>query len=70
MAYIVLVDVSERDAASLTVARREEALSVAVGWLNEGRTGVKIIGDGRIYTPTEFAMTIGQTPPDGDHPAG
>jgi hypothetical protein len=44
---------------SVTVADRKAALAVAVKWASGGRSGVKIIGDGRIYTAKELAQ--------GDH---
>jgi hypothetical protein len=44
--------------ASVTVGQRSEALTIVSDWLKAGRTGVKIIGDGRIYTPEEFAATV------------
>jgi hypothetical protein len=54
MAYIVQADEPGRTAASVTVAGREEALAIARNWVKSGQTGVKIIGDGRIYLPAEF----------------
>ena len=44
--------------ASVTVSRRSEALTIVSDWLKVGRTGVKIIGDGRVYSPEEFAATV------------
>jgi hypothetical protein len=54
MAFIVRADTSGNNAASVTVARREEAFDTACSWIKSGRTGVKVIGDGRIYLPPEF----------------
>jgi hypothetical protein len=54
MAYIVQTDVPGNNAATVTVAEREEALAIARNWIKSGYTGVKIIGDGRIYLPAEF----------------
>jgi hypothetical protein len=54
MAYIVQTDVPGNNAATVTVAEREEALAIARNWIKSGHTGVKIIGDGRIYLPAEF----------------
>jgi hypothetical protein len=58
MAYIVQADDSEHTGISMTVADRKAALAVAVKWASEGRSGVKIIGDGRIYTAEELARAI------------
>jgi len=58
MAYIVQANLPGDDAATITVLTREEALKTAVGWQEDGHAGVKIIGDGRMYTPEEFALTI------------
>jgi hypothetical protein len=46
------------DAATVTVNDRSEAFTIVSQWQKAGRTGIKIIGDGRIYTPEEFALTI------------
>jgi hypothetical protein len=63
MAYIVQPDVPARDvAASISLGDRQAALAVALQWLNEGYTGIKIIGDARIYTPEELAMIVRQEP--------
>jgi hypothetical protein len=61
MAYIVQASVPDLgdNATSVTVANREDALATAVWWLDHGVSGVKIIGDGHIYTPGEFALTLG-----------
>jgi hypothetical protein len=61
MAYIVQADVPGNNAASVTVAEREEAFAIARNWIKSGHTGVKVIGDGRIYLPAEF---------DKEDPAG
>lgn len=58
MAYVVQAGDAGSDATSLTVADRKEALAVAVEWMSKGRSGVKIVGDGRIYTPEELAAAI------------
>jgi hypothetical protein len=58
MAYIVQADLPGDDAATTTVVTRQEALKTAVGWQKDGHSGVRIIGDGRIYSPEEFALTI------------
>jgi hypothetical protein len=54
MAYIVQADEPGRTAASVTVAGREEAFAIARNWVKSGQTGVKVIGDGRIYLPAEL----------------
>jgi hypothetical protein len=38
------------------------SLSAALRWLDQGYTGVKIIGDGRLYTPEELAMKLQDKP--------
>ena len=58
MAYIIQADDSGDDAISLTLADRKEALAAAIQWQSEGRSGVKIIGDGRIYSPDDLARAI------------
>jgi hypothetical protein len=60
MAYIVQADDSGNDGISITRADRKEALAAAVQWQSEGRSGVKIIGDGRIYTPKDLARAISE----------
>jgi hypothetical protein len=57
MPYIVQAGGSE-DPISLTVDDPREALAAAIEWAGEGRSGVKIIGDGRIYTQKELAKLI------------
>jgi hypothetical protein len=54
MAYIVQADEPGRTAASVTVAGREEAFAIARNWVKGGHTGIKVIGDGRIYLPADF----------------
>jgi hypothetical protein len=39
---------------------RKEALETANDFLNEGFPFVTIVGDGRVYTVKEFAMTLDQ----------
>ena len=58
MAYIVQAVDSEGDAISTTVADRKQALAVAIKWASQVRSGIKIIGDGRIYTAKELARAI------------
>jgi hypothetical protein len=59
MAYIVQANVpGSDDAASISLGDRQAALAAALRWLSEGYTGVKIIGDGRIYTPAEIAKIV------------
>jgi hypothetical protein len=38
----------------VTVADREEAFDTARSWIRNGYTGVKVIGDGRIYLAPDF----------------
>jgi hypothetical protein len=58
MAYIVQAVDSEGDAISTTVADRKQALAVAIKWASQVRSGIKIIGDGRIHTAKELARAI------------
>jgi hypothetical protein len=54
-----IIQASARDGrASLTVADRKEALATGIRWASPGFTKIKIIGDGRIYTPEELAVQI------------
>jgi hypothetical protein len=55
MAFNIQHDGTE---SSVTVGQRTEALAIVSDWLKAGRAGVKIIGDGRIYNPEEFAATV------------
>jgi hypothetical protein len=57
MPYIVQAGGSD-DPISKTVVNRKEALAAAIKWASEGRSGIKIIGDGRIYTAKELARLI------------
>jgi hypothetical protein len=55
MAYIVqAADASDHNFVSLTVPDRKEALAIAI----EGRTAVRIVGDGRVCTPESLAQLI------------
>jgi hypothetical protein len=59
MAYIVQAHVPGKDdAASISLGDRQAALAAALRWLSEGYTGVKIIGDARVYTPEELALKL------------
>jgi hypothetical protein len=59
MAYIVQANVpGSDDAASISVGDRQDALAAALRWLSESYTGVKIIGDARIYTLEELALIV------------
>jgi hypothetical protein len=58
MAYIVQADDSNHGGVSMTVADRKRALAVAIKWGSQGRSGVTISGDGRIYTAKELARLI------------
>jgi hypothetical protein len=58
MPYIVQAEESEdHSAVSKTHEDRKEALVTAVKWGSEGRK-VQIIGNGRVYTATELALSI------------
>jgi hypothetical protein len=54
MAYIVKAMDYEGDAISTT----KLALAVAIKWGSQGRSGIKIIGEGHIYTAKELARQI------------
>jgi hypothetical protein len=57
MPYIVQAEESEdHSAVSKTHEDRKEALVTAVKWGSEGRK-VQIIGNGRVYTATELALS-------------
>jgi hypothetical protein len=58
MAYIVQADDSKHGGISMAVADRKRALAVAIKWRSQGRSGVTINGDGRIYTAKELARSI------------
>jgi hypothetical protein len=58
MAYIVQAGDSNHGGISKTVADRKRALAIAVKWGSQGRSGVTISGDGRIYTAKELAREI------------
>jgi hypothetical protein len=59
LAYIVQANVpGSDDAASISLGDRQAALAAALRWLSEGYTGVKIIGDARIYKPEELALIL------------
>jgi hypothetical protein len=61
MAYIVQGDVPDSGhAVSITLSSREDALEAARRWVADGNKGVRIIGDGRIYSLEEFEQTIGR----------
>lgn len=58
MAYIVQTDgPADHTAASVILDDREGALATAVKWASEGRV-VKILGNGKIYTPEDLAVAI------------
>jgi hypothetical protein len=58
MAYIIQANDPRGLGQFFTAADRKEALAVAVTWASGGCTGIKIVGDGRIYTPEELASVI------------
>jgi hypothetical protein len=59
MAYIIQAYQPEDTApTSITIEGREDALETALLLLEEGKVGVRIIGDGRIYNPAEFSLTV------------
>jgi hypothetical protein len=47
----------DHSAVSKTHVDRKDALATAVKWASEGRK-VKILGNGRIYTAVELALSI------------
>jgi hypothetical protein len=60
MAFIVqALQIKEsEDGASMIIADRQDALETALRLSEDGHVAVRIIGDGRIYNPTEFALTV------------
>jgi hypothetical protein len=59
--FVIQADANPDDSAtSLAVVSRSEALATARSWGERGKLGIRIIGDGRIYSAEEFAATIGQ----------
>ncbi len=54
MAFIVQANAEGTDAASFAVLDREEAFDLARRWIKNGYIGVKVIGDGRVYLPSDF----------------
>ena len=58
MSYLIQAAVpGKADAVSISVTTREEALKIAALWQEEGRSGIRIIANGRIYTPIELAAS-------------
>jgi hypothetical protein len=63
MTYIVQANVEgSEDAISISLVDRQSALAAALRWLAQGYTGVKIIGDARLYTPEELAKVLQDKP--------
>lgn len=61
MPYIVQAEADPRgELVTISAETRIDALKLAVDFLDQGRKTVTINGDARVYTPTEFAMTIGR----------
>jgi hypothetical protein len=58
MPYVIQAVDSGGDPVSITVSGRKEALAAALNWESEGRSGVKIIGDGRIYSTKDLAQAV------------
>ncbi len=58
MAFIVQANPSKKQAPTMTVEDRVEALRLALRWKKIGYRNVQVIGDGRLYTLREFAGTI------------
>lgn len=58
MVYIVEADGTSDDEVLKTAADRREARAIAVEWACQGATNIRIIGDGRIYTPEALAAAI------------
>jgi hypothetical protein len=57
MPYVVQAD-DQDGPSSKTVADRKEALALAVRWASEGRSRIRILGDGRIYNAQELPLAI------------
>ena len=61
MLYIVHGETREpRGSVSVTTNSQRNALKAAVDFLDQGISIVTITGDGRTYTPTEFALALGE----------
>lgn len=59
MTYVVEAEVPGREnTETIRVETREDVLKVTIRLRENGRTHVRILGDGRVYTPAEFALTI------------
>ena len=58
MAFIVQTYHLTAEVAKITIEGREDALETALALSDHGHVGVRIIGDGRIYNPAEFSLTI------------
>lgn len=60
MAYIVKSHHEDLSApASVTIQLREDALATALLMTEQGQVTVRIIGDGRIYSPAELSLIVG-----------
>jgi len=42
----------------VVVADCKEALASAIDWARQGRTNIKIVGDGRTYSPEQLAVVV------------
>jgi hypothetical protein len=60
MAFLVqgYDDKNSPDAISIALSDRQEALTLAARLRDEGLADVRIIGDGRIYSLEQFALTV------------
>jgi hypothetical protein len=62
MAFIIQMFGADFSPASITIERREDALETALHLADRGHVGVRIVGDGRIYNPAEFSLTVAMEP--------
>lgn len=59
MAYLVQADVlGQNEARTIKVFGCKAALTLGSEWLDQGRTGIRIIGDGRVYHLDQFAKSL------------
>ncbi len=60
VAFIVQALEAQRpdNKASIIIGDRGDALDMAVRLSEHGQIAVRIIGDGRIYDPSQFSLTV------------
>jgi hypothetical protein len=58
MPYLIQATAPSGDPRSATAPDRQEALAIAVELASNGHTGIRILGEGRIYLPKDLALAI------------